>query len=214
MRMRKALALAVGGALSLLPPTAQGEVFSGARASIEENLPSALLPFSLGEVLRHFNEAFGKLPLRIDERTFVYTDRENPDETVIISVSELDTGLGVVLLTTGNYGMNYLREFFEAPFFLRSETEQFYASLDRGPGVHSITLHRFTFRLSLSEAGTWIIVALEFSPTHIYRPELAAVQPAGYGDARQLSTSKSQEPAGPSRSHPLSSHNPQTEPTL
>ena len=62
MRMRKALAMAVGGALLLLPPTAQGEVFSGARSSLEENLPSALLPFSLGEVLRHFNEAFASSP--------------------------------------------------------------------------------------------------------------------------------------------------------
>ena len=36
---------------------------------------------------------------------------------VIITVSDLDTGLAIVLLATGDYGVNYMREFFEAPFF-------------------------------------------------------------------------------------------------
>ena len=132
-----------------------------------------MLPFSLDQVLRHFNEAFGKQPFRIDERSFVYTDRENPDETVMVTVSDLPTGLAVVLLATGDYGVNYLREFFEAPFFLRAETEQFYAFLDRGPGIRAIALDRFEVQMSISHAGNWIVVALEFGPARIYRPELA-----------------------------------------
>ena len=39
-----------------------------------------------------------------------------PDEVAIITVSDLEARLGVVLLATGDYGVNYLREFFEAPF--------------------------------------------------------------------------------------------------
>jgi hypothetical protein len=212
--MPKVLALAVSGGLLLLAPVTRLEIFPGARASIEEKVPSEFLPFSLSQVLGYFNEAFGRQPFRLDERTFVYTDRTNPDETVIITVSQLDTGLAVVLLTTGDYGLNYLREFFEAPFFLRSETEQFYTFLSRGPGVHSITLDRFTFRLSLSQTGNWLVAALEFGPAQIYRPELATARSAGHGGAPQFSTSKSQKPARPKEPPPLPFHNLQIEPTL
>ena len=160
MKISKALALTVGGGMLLLPSVAQNDAPSEPRASAELTLPSSLLPFSLDQVLNHFNEAFEKRPSRIDERTFGYTDRENSDEMVIITISDLDTGLAIVLLATGDYGVNYMREFFEAPFFLREETEQFYKLLEQGPGV--------------SHAGSWLIAALEFGPVQIYRPELAA----------------------------------------
>jgi hypothetical protein len=173
MKMPKALALAVGGGVLFLPSRAHVEVQLEPRGSVELRLPSALLPFSLAQVLLHFNEAFGKQPFRIDERTYVYVDRENPDETVTITVSDLDTGLAVVLLATGNYGVNYMREFFEASFFLRPETEQFYTFLDQGPGTRSIALDRFTIELSISHASNWIVVAMEFRPAQTYQPELA-----------------------------------------
>jgi hypothetical protein len=196
MRLPNALALAVGGGALLLSPAAQVQVAANPRASIELRLPS-LLPFSLDQVLRHFNEAFGRQPFRIDEWTFVYSDRENPDETVMVTVADLTTGLAVVLLATGDYGVNYMREFFEARFFLRQETEQLYAFLDRGPGIRAIALDRFKIQMSISHPGNWIVVALEFRPAQIYRPDLA-VAPR---DAWQLSGKESQEPASPGVSH-------------
>jgi hypothetical protein len=187
MKMLKALALAVSGGVLFFPSSAQLEVRLEPRGSVELRLPSALLPFSLAQVLRHFNEAFGKQPFRIDERTYVYVDRENPDETVIITVSDLDTGLAVVLLATGNYGVNYMREFFEAPFFLRPETEQFYTFLDRGPGIRSVALDRFRIELSISHAPNWIVVAMEFRPAQTHQPELATAPHVGGSEARQAS---------------------------
>ena len=177
MRIPKTLALEVAGGMFLLAPLyPAGEQASG-ETKVSGDL-SALrlhsLPFSLDQVLNHFNEAFGKRASRIDERTFGYTDRENPDEMVIITVSDLDTGLAIVLLATGDYGVNYMREFFEAPFFLREETEQFYKLLEQGPGVRSITLERFKVQMSISHVGSWIVAAMEFGPAQIYRPELAA----------------------------------------
>lgn len=203
--MPKALALAVGGGMLFVPQSAQAEPRSEPRASVELEAPSTLLPFSLGQVLGYFNEAFAKQPSRIDPRTFVYTDRENPDEMVIITVSDLDTGLAVVLLATGDYGVNYMREFFEAPFFLRQETEQFYAFLDRGPGVRSITLGRFTVQMSVSHAADWVIVALEFGPTQIYKPELTVTPHAGPITAWQLAEKESQEPESLNESHKVPS---------
>ena len=185
MKMPKALALAVSGGMLLLPLAPPAGDLSGANASIEERLPSVPLPFSLNQVLDHFNEAFGKHALRLDERTFVYVDRDNPDETVVLTVVARDPYLDVTLLTTGDYGLNYLREFFEAPFFLRSETEQFYAFLDRGLGTRSITLDRFTFRLSLLQTGDWLAVTLEFGPAQIYQPGLASVHANGWQPGEQ-----------------------------
>jgi hypothetical protein len=109
--------------------------------------------------------AFGKQPFKIDHKSFVYTDRENPDEVAIITVSDFEASLGVVLLATGDYGVNYIREFFEAPFFLRPESEQLYILLDRGPGIRSVALERFNVQMRISEAGIWLVVALEFSPS-------------------------------------------------
>jgi len=93
----------------------------------------------------------------------------------IITVSDLEASLGVVLLATGDYGVNYIREFFEAPFFLRPESEQLYMLLDRGPGIRSVALERFNVQMRISEAGRWLVVALEFSPSELYRPQLTLV---------------------------------------
>jgi hypothetical protein len=116
MKIRKTLALAAAGGLLLLPPLAYGPAGEQApaetRVSVDHSpLRLHTLPFSVGQVLDYFNEAFGKRPFKIDDKSFVYTDRENPDEVVIITVSDFEASLGVVLLATGDYGVNYIREF-------------------------------------------------------------------------------------------------------
>jgi hypothetical protein len=214
MKMPKALALAVSGGVLFLPSGAQLEVRLEPSGSVELRLPSTLLPFSLAQVLRHFNEAFGKQPFRIDERTYVYVDRENPDETVIITVSDLDTGLAIVLLATGNYGVNYMREFFEAPFFLQPETEQFYTFLDRGPGIRSVALDRFRIELSISHATNWIVVAMEFRPAQTYQPELATALHVEGSEARQASRSEGQGTGKSGNVSQLTVQQPSIEPTV
>jgi hypothetical protein len=142
MKMRTTLALAAAGGMLFLAPLAYdpaGEQTRGETKVPVDRLPRGLnsLPFSVGQFLGYFNEAFGKRPFKVGDKNFVYTDRENPDEVAIITVSDLKASLGVVLLATGDDGVNYIREFFEAPFFLRQESEQLYILLDRGPGTRS-----------------------------------------------------------------------------
>jgi hypothetical protein len=162
----------------VLPPLypAGEQASSETRVSVD-HAPFRLhtLPFSVGQVLDYFNEAFGKRPFKIDAKSFVYTDPGNPDEVAIITVSDLEASLGVALLATGDYGVNYIREFFEAPFFLRPESEQRYVLLDKGPGVRSVALERFNVQMRISEAGRWLVVALEFSPSELYRPQLSLI---------------------------------------
>ena len=142
------------------------------RVSVEDS-PQRLhsLPFSIGQVLNYFNEAFGKRPVKRDDKIFVYADRENPDEVVTIAVSDFGASLGVVLLATGDYGVNYIREFFEAPFFLLPESERLYMLLDKCTGIRSLALPRFNVQMRISEAGKWLVVALEFRPPEFYRPQ-------------------------------------------
>ena len=180
MKIRKTLALAAAGGLLLLPPLAYDPAGEQApvetRVSIDHSPRLHTLRFSVGQVLDYFNEAFGKRPFKIDDKRFVYTDRGNPDEVATITVSDLEASLGVVLLATGDYGMNYIREFFEAPFFLRAESEQLYILLDGGPGIRSVALERFNVQMRIiSEAGRWLVVALEFRPSELYRPQLTLV---------------------------------------
>ena len=175
MKIRKTLALAAAGGMLLLPPLPYDPADEQAEMKVSvDHSPLRLhtLPFSVGQVLDYFNEAFGKRPFKIDDKSFVYMDRENPDEVAIITVSDLEASLGVVLLATGDYGVNYLREFFEAPFFLRAESEQLYILLDRGPGIRSIALERLNLQMRISEAGRWLVIAVEFSPSELYRPQL------------------------------------------
>ena len=173
MRIRKALALVAAGGVLLLPPleyNAAGEQAPAEmRVSVEDS-PQRLLPFD-GQVLNYFNEAFGKRPIKRDDKIFVYADRENPDEVVTIAVSDFGASLGVVLLATGDYGVNYIREFFEAPFFLLPESERLYMLLDKGTGIRSLALPRFNVQMRISEAGKWLVVALEFRPPEFYRPQ-------------------------------------------
>lgn len=39
--------------------------------------------------------------------------------------------------------------------------------LDRGPGIRSLTLERFHVQLSIFNGGGWIVVELEFRPSHL-----------------------------------------------
>ena len=186
MKIRTTLALAGAGGVFLLSPLAYDLVIeqapAAARVSVDHSVQLRSLPFSVEQVLDYFNEAFGIRPFKIDDKSFVYTDRGNPDEVAMVTVSGLESRLGVVLLATGDYGVNYIREFFEAPFFLRPESEQLYMLLDRGPGIRWFALERFSVQMSISEAGRWLVVALEFRPSELYRSQLTLVtsRPAGH----------------------------------
>jgi hypothetical protein len=178
MRIAKILALAVAGGMVLLPTRYLAEEQPAAETNVSTDLSSRLLyplPFSFARVLAYFNKVFGERPSKSDAGSYAYIDLDNPDEVVIITVTELQTSLGVVLLATGDYGVNYIREFFEAPFFLRAETEQLYKLLERGPGIRSVSLERFTMQMSIAAVEGWIVVAIEFSPPQPYRPHLALV---------------------------------------
>jgi hypothetical protein len=97
MRIAKIFALAVAGGMVLLPTRDLAEEQPAAETNVSTDLSSRLLhplPFSFARVLAYFSEVFGERPSKSDVGSYAYTDLDNPDEVVIITVTELQTSIG------------------------------------------------------------------------------------------------------------------------
>ena len=127
-------------------------------------LSSQALPFSFGQVLSYFGDAFGKLAYKVHDNTFVYIEGNAQDEAVTIVVSATEQRIAVTLTARGDFGVNYIREFFEAPFFLRSESEQLYALLDANPSFGAAALGRFDVKIAVFKTRESIMIRAEFGP--------------------------------------------------
>lgn len=160
----------LGTVLMLLPcPTAakSADFSEIPRLARTSRFSPGLLPFSFNQVLSYFDDAFQKSGNRVQDHLYLFIESGAPDELVTIAVYSTGQKIGVTLLSGGDWGVNYMREFFEAPFFFRSESEQLYALLDSGPGVRSATLSRFQVKIDVSEAREWIVIRSEFEPLGI-----------------------------------------------
>ena len=144
-------------------------------------LSSHALPFSFEQVLSYFDDVFGKPAYKVHDNTFVYIEGNVPDESVTIAVSATERKIAVTLVANGDWGINYIREFFEAPFLLQSESEQLYGLLDANPGTHAATLGRFDVEIHVLETPQWIVIAAEFGPPGSYEFPLVR-----QGDTNQL----------------------------
>ena len=169
MRKRNLLALAAVAAGMLVAPlwctaTRLPDLNRAPHSTGGWHLVSPPLPFSLEQVLSYFNDALGKPAHKVSDGTFVYTDRSSSDESVRLVLSAKQQKIALTLFTRGNPGVNYLREFFEAPFFRRSESEQLYALLDANHDISLAELGRFKVKIDVFKTPEWLVIALEFSP--------------------------------------------------
>ena len=82
---------------------------------------------------------------------FVYTEGNASDEAVTIAVSATERKIAVTLIARGDWGVNYIREFFEAPFFLCSESEQLYTLFDANTGVRATAFGRLDVKIMFSK---------------------------------------------------------------
>jgi len=89
-----------------------------------------LLPFTFLEVVNHFEASSGYFPQerRLDE--VVFRRGHNREEFYSITVTSYGSDLLVKFNVIDDYGMTLVRDFFDARFFKRSESEQLYALLD------------------------------------------------------------------------------------
>jgi hypothetical protein len=173
-----ASAVVVGTSLMVLWP-------AGSKSSAASKAPQSMsvsvsdfrpLAFSFDQVVSYFDDAFERSARRMPDETCVYIEGNAPDESIILAVSSRESKIVITLLTNGDWGVNYIREFFEAPFFLQSESEQLYALLYANPGARGATLGRFDVEIDVVETREWIIITAEFGSPGSY--EVPLIRPA------------------------------------
>ena len=146
------------------PATKRSDFSNTSHSAVGSDLGLHALPLSVEQVLGYFDDAFGKLAYKVHGNTFVYIEGNAPDEAVTIAVSATERKIAVTVITGGDWGVNYIRKFFEAPFFLRSESEQLYALLDANPSAGAGALDRFYVKIDVFKTHEWIVIGMEFEP--------------------------------------------------
>ena len=141
---------------------------NAARSTPSAQLAAQALPFSFDEVVAYFHHVLGNPSFKVNDRLFVFVDSDNLDESLTIAISSVEQKISILLLTTGDFGLNYIREFFEAPFFREAETERFYAILAAGFGTRSTEFARFSTDTGIFEMQGWIILNMEFRPNGLF----------------------------------------------
>lgn len=147
------------------PTAAKSANFSNIpRLARTSRFSPGLLPFSFNQVLGYFDAALQKPghTARSDIREYVENNALGEYAAVIVSGSGQKVRVAVV--TNGDWGVNYIREFFEAPFFLRSESERLYTLLGANPSARCVNLGRFDVQIKVIETRQWIIITAEFGP--------------------------------------------------
>jgi hypothetical protein len=127
------------------------------------------LPFSFEQVVSYFDDAFEKPGHATHNNIREYIESNAFDEYAAIVVSGTGQKIRVALVTNGDWGVNYIREFFEAPFFLQSESEQLYTLLDANPSARWANLGRFDVQIQVFETRKRILITAEFGPPGSYQ---------------------------------------------
>jgi hypothetical protein len=82
---------------------------NAARSTPSAQLAAQALPFSFDEVVAYFHHVLGSPSFKVDDRFFVFVDSDNLDESLTIAISSEERKISILLLTTGDFGLNYIR---------------------------------------------------------------------------------------------------------
>lgn len=124
-----------------------------------------LLPFTFRDTVHYFQDALAQFPNEVRANEVVFRGGNHRDNFYSITVVSYGSDILVKFDVMDDYGMTLLREFFEAPFFQRRESEQFYALLDGRNVTKSIRLPRFDVVYEYDGRGeSAAIISMLFSP--------------------------------------------------
>jgi hypothetical protein len=140
--------------------------FSGpvtANAPFSEVAPQRL-PFGFDDVVRYFEDALGYHAQERFPNRVVFHGGSSRDEFYTITVTQRAPDLLVNFNVVDDYGMQIVREFFEAPFFLRFESEQFYSLLNGRAVTRALHMSRFDLLFQYSSPGFEANIDMTFSP--------------------------------------------------
>jgi hypothetical protein len=126
-------------------------------------------PLAFQPVVELFTKMTEVHPMKLHGRCVVFglgeAYRANDHVESIIVVTEDPPRLAVSFLVSGGYGMNFVGEFFEAPFFTRDESERFHGLLYGPAGNFTARFARFTLAFTRVETPEWHFISMSFDPT-------------------------------------------------
>jgi hypothetical protein len=138
-------------------------------AAPESSRVEKVAPLEFQPVVELFTKMTEVRPMKLHGRCVVFglgeAYRANDHVESIIVVTEDPPRLAVSFLVSGGYGMNFVGEFFEAPFFSRDESERFHALLYGPAGNTSARFARFTLTFTRLETPEWQFISMSFDPT-------------------------------------------------
>ncbi len=125
-------------------------------------------PLGFEAIVNHLKETTDARPTRLHKQAVIFALGEayrtgDHMESVII-VTEDPPRLAVSFLISGGYGMNFVNEFFEAPFFTRAESEEFYGLLHGPQERASAAFPRFAVEFTRVNTPEWHFISLTLGP--------------------------------------------------
>lgn len=125
-------------------------------------------PLRFQPVVELFSRMTEIRPKKVHERCVVFAlgqaYKANDHVESIIIVTEDPPHLAVSFLVSGGYGMNFVSEFFEAPYFKRHESEEFHRLLYGPQGHSSARFDRYSVDFSRIETPEWHFISMSFGP--------------------------------------------------
>jgi hypothetical protein len=122
---------------------------------------------TLEDVTSYFAEALGEVPvlegqqkLRF-ERWLAFVWGNSWRRCVLSGSARGAPGVTLDWWTNDDFGLSELREFFEAPFFLRCESERFYQWLAEG-GAHEADFRGHHLHMAVSKHGGVLFVRIQW----------------------------------------------------
>ncbi len=122
------------------------------------------LPFAFENVVRYFQDALATPPQERLTNQVIFRGGTREENFYTITITRRGPDLLVAFNVIDDYGMNLVREFFEAPFFQARESQQFYALLSGQNGTRAVSMPRFNLLFDYSSHGFDANIIMTFSP--------------------------------------------------
>lgn len=128
---------------------------------------AATVPLTFEEIVRFFEETLGQGAEIGDAGAILFSGGLPTENAYSITVKRLGDDVRVQFAVIDDYGMNWLREFLEAPCFSLSESERLFFLLHHTQRSRTLNLGRFIVTLEISASREQFEFTFTLHPLHV-----------------------------------------------
>jgi hypothetical protein len=133
-------------------------------SSAETPVPASSLPFSFADTVRHLSETLGSAPRERRNDHAIFETVTGAETTLQVAVTQQDSQMLLRFFIEDEHGMNAVRDFCKAPFFLPEERDLLYELLLAGEGIRCAFMPRFDVLCEYDMRPERTLVSFLFSP--------------------------------------------------